>query len=148
VNRLIACQDGAVSHIPQLYLGGHLVVVIGCGDLDRSAQFWASVLGHACNGPPGGRYRGLVPAGGQGIEILLQQVPEVKSGKNRLHLDLRTADLDAEVERVAGLGARRLTSTPVTEWGWRWHILADPDGNEFCILQPPATYWERQPSGK
>jgi predicted enzyme related to lactoylglutathione lyase len=122
--------------------------VIDCGDLDRSAQFWASVLGYARDGPPGGRYQGLVPAGGQGIEILLQRVPEVKSGKNRLHLDLRTADLDAEVERVVVLGARRLTSTPVTEWGWRWHILADPDGNEFCILQPPATYWERQPSGK
>jgi predicted enzyme related to lactoylglutathione lyase len=137
-----------VSHTPQLYLGGHLVVVIDCGDLDRSAQFWASVLGYARDGPPGGRYQGLVPAGGQGIEILLQRVPEVKSGKNRLHLDLRTADLDAEVERVVVLGARRLTSTPVTEWGWRWHILADPDGNEFCILQPPATYWERQPSGK
>jgi len=39
------------------------------------------------------------------------------------------------------LGALRLTSTPVTEAGWRWHILADPDGNEFCILQPPAAYW-------
>ena len=148
MNRLIACQDGAVSHAPQLYLGGHLVVVIDCGNLDRSAQFWASVLGYARDGPPSGRYLGLVPADGQGIEILPQQVPEVKGGKNRLHLDLRTADLDAEVERVVGLAARRLTSTPVTEWGWRWHILADPDGNEFCILQPPVTYWERQPSSK
>ena len=55
---------------------------------------------------------------------------------------------EPEAERAAGLGARRLTGTPVTEWGWRWHILAAPDGNEFCILQPPATYRERQPSGK
>lgn len=137
-----------MSHSPQRYLGGHLVVVIDCGDLDRSAQFWTSVLGYARDGPPGGRYQGLIPADGQGIEILLQQVPEVKGGKNRLHLDLRTADLDAEVARVVGLGARRLTSTPVTEWGWCWHILADPDGNEFCILQPPVTCWERQPSSK
>jgi hypothetical protein len=39
------------------------------------------------------------------------------------------------------LGARRLTGQPVTEAGWRWHILADPDGNEFCVLQPPASHW-------
>ena len=37
--------------------------------------------------------------------------------------------------------ARRLTSQPVTETGWRWQILADPDGNELCVLQPPAGYW-------
>ncbi len=136
-----------MSRPPHPYVGGHLVVVIDCGDLDRSAEFWTGVLGYARDGPPGVRYQGLVPAdGGQGIEILLQQVPEAKSAKNRLHLDLRTAGLDAEVDRVVGLGARRLTGAPVTEWGWRWHILADPDGNEFCILQPPATYWEHQPS--
>jgi len=70
-----------VSRNPHSYLGRHLVVVIDCGDLDRSARFWASVLGYARDGPPGGPYQGLVPADGQGIEILLQQVPEVKSGR-------------------------------------------------------------------
>lgn len=39
--------------------------------------------------------------------------------------------------RVRGLGASLLTAQPVTEGGWRWHMLADPDGNEFCVLQPP-----------
>ena len=76
--------------------------MIDCSDLDRSAEFWTGVLGYARDGPPGERYQGLVPASGQGIEILLQQVPEVKSGKNRLHLDLRTAGLDTEVDRVVG----------------------------------------------
>ena len=94
-----------MHHNSQSYLRGHLVVVIDCGDLDRSAQFWASVLGYARDGPPGGPYQGLVPADGRGIEILLQRVPEGKSGKNRLHLDLRTVDLDAEVQRVVALGA-------------------------------------------
>ena len=134
-----------MSQSPQPYFSGHLVVVIDCGDLDRSAQFWTHVLGYTRNGPPGGPYQGLVPASGQGIEILLQRVPEAKGWKNRVHLDLRTADLDAEVKRVVALGARRLTSNPVTECGWRWHILADPDGNEFCVLQPPDAYWEPQP---
>jgi predicted enzyme related to lactoylglutathione lyase len=134
-----------VSHSAQPYLRGHLVVVIDCGSLDRSARFWTSVLGYVRDGPPGERYQSLIPADGQGVEILLQRVPEAKTGKNRLHLDLRTASLDAEVGRVIALGARRLTSTPVTEAGWCWHVLADPDGNEFCVLQPPATYWEQQP---
>ena len=137
-----------MSDHSQSYLRGHLVVVIDCADRDRSARFWTSVLGYTRDSPPGGPYQSLVPADGQGIEILLQRVPEAKSGKNRLHLDLRTADLHAEVERVVALGARQLTSKPVTEAGWRWHILADPDGNEFCILQPPAAYWEHQPPSK
>jgi predicted enzyme related to lactoylglutathione lyase len=132
-----------VSHKPQPYLRGHLVVVIDCGDLDRAAQFWTSVLGYARSGGPSGPYQALVPSDGQGVEILLQRVPEVKSGKNRLHLDLRTAELGSEVERVVALGALRLTSEPVREEGWSWHILADPDGNEFCVLQPPAAYWQR-----
>jgi predicted enzyme related to lactoylglutathione lyase len=141
-------DNEAVSDDPQPYLNGHLVLVIDCGDLDRSARFWASVLGFVRDGPPGGHYQSLSPAGGQGVEILLQRVPEVKSGgKNRLHLDLRTADLSAETGRVVALGARQLTSEPVTESGWRWHILADPDGNEFCILQPPAGYWHGPPPG-
>jgi predicted enzyme related to lactoylglutathione lyase len=69
-------------------------------------------------------------------------VPEDKRGKNRVHLDLRTDDLESEVGRVLGLGAVVLTDQPVSEDGWRWHILADPDGNEFCILQPPTSYWQ------
>ena len=70
--------------------------------------------------------------------MLLQRTPDDKRQKNRLHLDLRTASLETEVERICGPGASLLTSHPVTEHGWRWHILADPDGNEFCVLQLPA----------
>jgi predicted enzyme related to lactoylglutathione lyase len=70
--------------------------------------------------------------------VLLQRVDEEKGQKNRLHLDLRTADLDAEVSRILGLGATLLTGVPIVEDDWRWHILADPDRNEFCVLQPPA----------
>jgi predicted enzyme related to lactoylglutathione lyase len=47
------------------------------------------------------------------------------------------SDLEAEVARVADLGAILLTSQPVVEDGWRWHVLGDPDGNEFCVLEPP-----------
>jgi catechol 2,3-dioxygenase-like lactoylglutathione lyase family enzyme len=124
------------------YMRGELVVVIDCSDLDRSAEFWTGVLGYARGDSSGGPYLSLDPAGGEGAAILLQRVPEDKRGKNRVHLDLRTDDLESEVERVLGLGAVVLTGQPVSEDGWRWHILADPDGNEFCILQPPASYWQ------
>lgn len=70
--------------------------------------------------------------------MLLQRAGDDKHHKIRLYLDLRTADLDREVERILGLGASRLTDHPVIEHRWRWHILANPDGNEFCVLQPPV----------
>jgi predicted enzyme related to lactoylglutathione lyase len=128
-----------MSRKPHTYLRGELVVVIDCSDLSRSADFWTSVLGYVREAPGSDSYLSLVPADGQGAEILLQRVPERKHGKNRLHLDLRTRDLEVEVERVTGLGGVVLTGEPVTEGGWRWHILADPDGNEFCVLQPPVS---------
>jgi len=124
--------------MPQPYPHGELVVVIDCSDLDRSAAFWSAVLGYTVGQSVTGPYRSLAPESGAGIDVLLQRVPDVKGQKNRLHLDLRTPDLDAEVGRVVDLGARLLTREPVTEDGWSWHILADPDGNEFCVLQPPG----------
>jgi predicted enzyme related to lactoylglutathione lyase len=124
------------------YLGGELVIVIDCSDLGRSADFWASVLGYVRERPGTDHYQTLLPADGDGAEILLQRVPEPKQGKNRLHLDLRTRDLEAEVRRVTGLGAVVLTAEPIVEDGLRWHILADPDGNEFCVLEPPASHWQ------
>jgi predicted enzyme related to lactoylglutathione lyase len=126
---------------PLPYLHGELVVVIDCSSLERSAHFWAAALGYVREGDPAGRYQSLLPADGTGAEVLLQKVPESKNAKNRVHLDLRTRDLAAETGRLAALGARVLTAQPVSEHGWRWHILADPDGNEFCVLQPPAGYW-------
>src|SRR5260370_21927458 len=107
----------AVSRNPQSCLRGHLVVVIDCRDLDRSAEFWENAFGYVREGLPSGLFQPLVPGSGQGIEILLQRVPEAKSGKNRLHLDLRTVDLAGEVERVLALGATRLTSRPVNRDG-------------------------------
>ena len=130
-----------MSHTPHSYLRGDLVIVIDVASLDRAAEFWSAVLGYVREGDGGDRYLSLLPANGAGAEILLQRVPDVKRGKNRVHLDLRTRDLDAEVDRLTGLGARVLSPEPVTESGWRWHVLADPDGNEFCALQPPASYW-------
>ncbi len=126
---------------PQPYLRGELAVVIDCASLDRAAEFWAAALGYVRHGDASGRYLSLLPADGGGVEILLQQVPEGKAGKTRVHLDLRTRDLEPELDRLIRLGAHVLTGQPLVEHGWRWHVLADPDGNEFCALQPPDSYW-------
>ena len=126
-----------MRRIPQPYRNGELVIVVDCSDLARSARFWTEALGYtaaAASGP----YQSLIPESGAGVEILLQRTGDAKHGKNRLHLDLRTADLAAEVSRILGLGASLLTAEPVVEDSLRWHILADPDGNEFCVLQPPG----------
>ena len=121
--------------------------MIDCSDLARSADFWSQMLGYVPEGPAVGTYQGLIPADGQGVEILLQRVPERKHGKNRLHLDLRTPDLDAEVRRVVGIGASLLTRQPMEEYGWRWHVLGDPDGNEFCVILPPGPPDPADPAG-
>ncbi|WP_031081980.1 VOC family protein [Streptomyces sp. NRRL WC-3549] len=61
-------------------------------------------------------------------------VPEGKTVKNRLHIDLAPDDRDAEVERIIGLGARRVDVGE--DPGVTWAVLADPEGNEFCVLSP------------
>ncbi|HZC40029.1 MAG TPA: VOC family protein [Streptosporangiaceae bacterium] len=122
---------------------GELTLVVDCSDLGRAASFWCEVLGYVRDGEPNGPYQSLVPADGQGIEVLLQRVPERKSGKNRLHLDLRTRELEPEVARVVAVGATRQTAQPVTEGDWTWHILSDPDGNEFCVVRPSPEFWAR-----
>jgi len=66
-------------------------------------------------------------------ELLFLRVPEAKTVKNRLHIDLRPEDQDAEVARAEALGARRID---IGQGEQTWVVFADPDGNEFCILQP------------
>lgn len=121
-----------------------LVVVLDCVDPDRAAEFWCAALGYVDPVGPGGPgpYRPLVPADGAGVELLLQEVAEPHTTKNRMHLDLRVHDLDAEVARLVALGARYVVPGRIEENGWVWYVLADPDGNEFCVLAPPAEHWE------
>ena len=120
------------------------MVVLDCSDLEQAAEFWTSVLGDDVReGEADGTYQALVPADGVGVELLLQSVPRRRNAKNRVHLDLRSRDLTAEVARVLALGAAQITPEPLAEDGWTWHILAaDPDGNELCGIQPDPQYWE------
>lgn len=104
------------------------------------ATFWEQALGwrrtfdepdEVCIEPPeGSREDGVVP------DLLFLRVPETKAGKNRLHIDLRPDDQVAEVQRLEQLGATRADvgqGPDVT-----WIVMADPDGNEFCVLRALA----------
>ncbi|MBE1538003.1 VOC family protein [Actinomadura algeriensis] len=112
-----------------------LVFVLDCPDPDSLADFWTAALGYKrsdLHGP----YVTLTDPDGRRPDVLLQRVPEPKSGKNRMHPDLRVADMDAEVARVTGLGAR-VVRGPFMDDGWFTTVLADPQGNEFCLIVPP-----------
>jgi predicted enzyme related to lactoylglutathione lyase len=109
---------------------------LDCADLDRMTQFWGDAAGFVVDGVIEDLY---VSLGGHGVSLTLQRVDEPKTVKNRMHLDLLVEDVEAEVHRLEGLGARRLTATPHEEFGQTWFVLADPEGNEFCVAHDPES---------
>ncbi len=109
-------------------------VTLDCLDLDAVAAFWQAALGYRREDTVTGRF---VTLSGDDPSLSLQRVGEPKAAKNRMHLDLLVPNLDAEVARLRGIGARCLTPGPRAEFGQRWFVLADPEGNEFCVAQDP-----------
>jgi predicted enzyme related to lactoylglutathione lyase len=80
----------------------------------------------------------LLPNGRPGPKLLLQRVPEAKSVKNRMHLDIDATDIEAEAARLEALGATRVQPDQVHEHGTSWILMADPEGNEFCVCDGGA----------
>ena len=116
-------------------------LVLDCADPDRLAAFWSAAPGYTILGGAGS-YVMLVDQSGQQPKLLLQRVPEAKTGKNRMHLDIETPAVEREVMRLESLGARRLETDARAEHGTRWVIMADPEVNEFCVCdggQPNQT---------
>ncbi len=115
-------------------------VVIDSVDPHAVTGFWRAALGYR-EAADLGQFVVLAPEPGDpGPVVVLQRVPEERAGKNRVHLDLHPADAAEHVARLEGLGARRL-GDPVTELepslGIRWQPMADPQGNEFCVVTDP-----------
>jgi predicted enzyme related to lactoylglutathione lyase len=110
----------------------NIALVIDCADPQKLAGFWAEALGIPVLGGEG-QYVMLASPSGKLPKLLLQGVAEPKAGKNRMHLDLHTPDIETEANRLEGLGARRLEDGPRSEFGERWIVMADPEGNEFCV---------------
>ena len=106
-------------------------VVVDCRDPRAQAHWWSAVLGLPVLHDTGDEL--CVAAEGREPELTFVPVGEGKSVKNRLHIDLAPDDQDAEVERILGLGATRVD---VGQGEQSWVVLADPDGNEFCVLTP------------
>ena len=106
-------------------------VLIDCSDLHRMSEFWRSALDleHVWTGPSGGYL--LVDAQGT-TRLGLMPGSEAKRGKNRVHLDLRPDNQDEEIQRLKELGATRVD---IGQRDVPWVVMADPEGNEFCVLR-------------
>jgi hypothetical protein len=112
-------------------------LIVDCSDPGRLARFWAEALGWVISRDEdpewvvepseGSREDCVVP------DLLFIKVPEPKTTKNRLHVDLRPEDQATELARLEGLGATRIDVGQGADRDWV--VLADPEGNEFC-LQP------------
>ena len=110
-----------------------------CADPRKVAEFWCAVLGFELVDIDEDDAEIRDPSG-EGQPILFQVVPEGKSVKNRLHLDLRAeTSMAEEVERVKALGATEFRF--VEEGGSFWTVMLDPEGNEFCVLRGPQDGW-------
>ena len=105
---------------------------IDCADPAALARFWTEALPYRIEDTADPDEIPIVPKDGKGVRILFTKVPEGKTIKNRLHMDLRPDDQAAEVERLLALGARRVD---IGQGAQTWVVLADPEGNEFCILR-------------
>ena len=139
-----------------------LQVVFDCADPQRMAAFWSEAIGYQVQAPPEGfatwpdfltsigvpedafnSASAIVDPAGSGPRIFFQQVPEHKTTKNRVHLDLnvgggpetpvhvRRTRVDAEAERLSAIGATTVRS--YEENGEYWVAMLDPEGNEFDL---------------
>lgn len=105
-------------------------ICVDAHDPAALGAWWSTVLGWPLRIDSDGDAF-LTPPPGQGPELLFLAVPDGKVVKNRLHLDFTPDDQQSEVERVLALGGRR---ADVGQGEQTWVVLADPEGNEFCIL--------------
>jgi hypothetical protein len=138
-------------------------ITFDCADPDALCLFWSEALGYQQQPPPEGfdswdafldsvgvpeeqrnERSAAVPVDGDGPRLFFQRVPEGKTAKNRVHLDVRAAPgleddermaaLEAECERLVGLGAIRVRRLePDTELSAGFIVMTDPEGNEFCL---------------
>jgi predicted enzyme related to lactoylglutathione lyase len=96
-------------------------------DVDAAARFWSRALGRAVvpPTPESGNYRELTSSDGE-PQLLIQKVEH----PSRIHLDIESDDLEAEVRRLEALGAKRI------EFVKRWWVLEAPTGQRFCVVNP------------
>jgi len=111
-------------------------ITVDCQDALALSAFWAAVLGETVDPDDNGsgpffQSLGRSTPPKSGVAMMFIKVPEGKSAKNRMHLDLATDDRAAEAERLLELGASLVHDKD--EWGVQWSTFSDPEGNEFCV---------------
>ena len=122
-------ENAVACRFTELVIDGH--------DHQMLGAFWAQVLGYEVfeqSDGPKHYYVELQGPDGAGPAILVLRTPDVKVTKNRLHIDVNATDRDqaGEVERIIALGATRVD---IGQGEQSWVVLADPEGNEFCVLE-------------
>jgi catechol 2,3-dioxygenase-like lactoylglutathione lyase family enzyme len=111
-------------------------IVWGVRDVPRAIRFWCEALGYKPLREPSANWAILVPRDGPGVQLALTTVSSEAEDHQRHHLDLYAHDQAAEVERLVAIGAQRVA--------WRYPhgadyvVLADPDGNRFCVVHKPG----------
>jgi hypothetical protein len=106
-----------------------------CADPHALAPFWEFALGYVREESEGDAFIDLAPADGEGPVVFLQRVPEPKSTKNRLHLDLYVPEPEPFMEALEDLGATRLGEPVMEGDDWAFQVMVDPAGNEFCVCR-------------
>lgn len=105
-------------------------VTFDCADPDALSAWWADVLGCEVNAVVPGEF--VLVTRPEGTAVGFQRVPDPTPGKNKVHLDLHADDMETEVARAVGLGAREVERNCFGD-DFRWVVLADPEDNAFCI---------------
>jgi predicted enzyme related to lactoylglutathione lyase len=108
-------------------------ITLDCDDPMRVGTFWSAVLDRPLDDTSAEYFASIGRADEARNEPawFFAKVPEGKTTKNRMHVDLLAPDRQAEVDRLTDLGATHVTD--IEEWGHHWAVLQDPEGNEFCV---------------
>ena len=105
-------------------------ITLDCADAAALAGFWSAVLDEPVD-EGASPFFATIGMGRLRPQWFFLAVPEGKRAKNRMHVDLTTADREAEITRLLALGATR--GADCDDWGQIWTVLTDPEGNEFCL---------------
>jgi predicted enzyme related to lactoylglutathione lyase len=113
-------------------------IQVDCANPVAIATFWSKVLGvemeEPLGDPPHYLYLGSAPDSPGGATVAFQRVPEPKTVKNRVHFDLDVDDVELATSQIEALGGSRIPTDDFHEYGFSWRVMADPDGNEFCLI--------------
>ncbi len=118
--------------VAQLVVGRIAFIQVDCRNPAGLAAFWGALLAVEIQERVG-QYVCLQPQHATAPGLCFQAVPEGKTSKNRVHLDIAVSDIDRAAHRVKELGGGQVSPEDVEEHGWRYRVMTDPEGNEFCL---------------